>query len=167
MASETLTLQQMANTGSAASADLRVHSGTDLPSPPQDESYINKSRVPQSLRDALRSANGGGASTPTDSTSEEDYDDESNKPVAVLVRRRQETGHPRPASAPRSSSNLKVATMSSDPATPSDVSSEAGNFDDVAALKGARLYTVASDDKELRDILKKGMQKVSETWTGI
>lgn len=162
-----MTLSQMAATGTAASADLRVHSGPDSSSPPQDESYINKSRAPQSLREALRSANGGGASTPTDSTSEEDYDDESNKPVAVLVRRRKETEPGRPAFVPRSSSNLKVAAMSSGPATPSDVSSEAGNLDDVAALKGARLYTVASDDKELRDILKKGMQRVSERRTGI
>lgn len=52
--------------------------------------------------------------------------------------------------------------MDSDLPTLSDASSEAGNLDDVAALKGAKFYTVAADDKELRDILKRSMQRVRE-----
>lgn len=52
--------------------------------------------------------------------------------------------------------------MDGDLPTPSDVSSETGNLGDVAALKSTKFYAVAADDKELRDILKRSMQRVRE-----
>lgn len=165
MTSKALTIQQMDDAGESVPADRRVQLGPDSSSPSQEVFHVNDGRASYSLRDALRTANGGRASAPTDSTSEEDYDDCSKEPVAVLVRRRKGKNQERAILGSRSGSNLKVATMASGPATPSDVSSEAGNLDDVAALKGAKLYTVASDDKELRAILKRGMQRVSEQRT--
>lgn len=119
----------------------------------------------RALRQALRTADGGAIATPSESASEEDYDDESRKPVAVLLRRRK--GQEHAPSLPRSGSNLKISATSSGVATPSEASSEVGQIEDVSALKGAKVYTIASDDKELRDILRRGMQRVSsDVWCG-
>lgn len=160
MTTETLTPQQMADKVTAAPPDSRDHSSGSTTFPP-DETFTSVRRPPHSLRHALRAANGEGATTPTDSTSEEDYDDESKKPVAVLLRRTKEHESRPTKSLPRPGSNLKEE-MPSEPSTPvSDISSETGNLDDVAALKNAKVYTVASDDKELRAILKRGMQRAS------
>lgn len=154
----------MAEQGTAASADLNVNHGTDSTiSTPGDESYLEFTHAPHSLRDALRSANGGGPSTSTDSTSEEDYDEQSKKPVAVLMRRRKEPVKEAGQANPllRTGSNLKTAMMNSEPTTPSDVGSEMDKTEAISLPKGAKLYAVAPDDKELRAILRRGMQRVS------
>lgn len=159
MSSTTLTVVQMPGYGEAESPV-----GMDSFSHPQDGADGDSKPAPFSLRQALRSAQGVGASTPTDSTSEEDYDEDTKKPVAVLLRRSKEKERPGlQGSLPRSGSSLKIATASGEPLTPSDVSSEADALDahQMASLKGAKLYTVASDDKELREILKRGMLRVS------
>lgn len=148
----------MADNGTAAPADLRVHYGSK-PGTSVADSYFPANSQPSALRQALRAAESGGISTPSESASEEDYDDESRKPVAVLLRRRKEKETA--PSLPRTGSNLKISATSSGVATPSDASSEAGHLDDVSSLKGAKVYTIASDDKELRDILRRGMQRVS------
>jgi sterol O-acyltransferase len=120
---------------------------------------------PQALRQALRSTDNGLISTPPESASEEDYDDESQKPVAVLLRRRKNKENA--SSLARTGSNLKISATGSGVATPSEASSDAGGLEDVNVntLKGAKVYTIASDDKELRDILRRGMQRVStDAW---
>ncbi|KUI72646.1 Sterol O-acyltransferase 2 [Cytospora mali] len=150
----------MADKGTAAPADLKVHHGSKLSTPPPD-SYFSMNGSARALRQALRTANSGTPSTPPESASEEDYDDESRKPVTVLLRRRNEKEHA--PSLPRNGSNLKISASSSGVATPSDASSEAGSLDDVGALKGAKVYTIASDDKELRDILRRGMQRAKDS----
>lgn len=147
-----------------ASADLSAHQGVGTTiSTPDDDSYLEFTSAPRSLRDALRSANGGGPLTPTDSTSEEDWDDQNKKPVAVLTRRRKESANEpgRPSPLPRSGSALKTAIMNSEPNTPSDVGSEGDKLEPISVPKGAKLYAVAPNDKELRAILKRGMQRVS------
>lgn len=150
-----LTPEQMADKGTAAPADLGVHHGSKPGTSPAD-SYFAMSGPPRALRQALRTAGSGSLATPSESTSEEDYDDESRKPVAVLLRRRKGKEHA--PSLPRSGSNLKTSATGSGVATPSDGSSEAGHLEDVNALEGAKVYTIASDDKDLRDILRRGMQ---------
>lgn len=147
----------MADKGTAAPADLELHHGSKPGTSPAD-SYFAMSGPPRALRQALRTAGSGSIATPSES-SEEDYDDESRKPVAVLLRRRK--GQENAPSLPRSGSNLKTSAAGSGVATPSDGSSEAGHLEDVTALKGAKVYTIASDDKELRDILRRGMNRVS------
>lgn len=157
----------MTGQDAVAPTDLRFHHEDDATTTPGEEPYLEFSHTPHSLRDALRTANGGRTIAPTDSTSEEDYDDQSKKPVMVLMRRRKEPtkdpGQPHPVL--KSGSALKAAIMSSEPTTPSDVSSEADKLDDVPVPKGVQLYAVAPNDKELRAILKRGMQRVSEQVT--
>lgn len=158
----------MDDAGEAMPADRRVHYVPDSSSPSQEVSHISSSHAPHSLRDALRTAEGGTGSNSTESTSEEDYDDRPEEPVAVVVRRRKGKDPERANPRSRSGSNpAKVAAVTVGPKTPSDISSEVADLDDEAALKVTKLYTVASDDKELRAILKRGMQRVSETCTNI
>lgn len=158
----------MADNGTAAPADLRIHHGRSESTAhsPHTDSYNNHLRPRySSLRDALRSANGGGDGvvTPIDSTSEEDYDDDSKNPVAVLLQTSKDAhsqAAKTPASAPASGSSLKVA-MASEPSTPvSDMSVDGASLDDLSTLQGAKVYAVASGDKELRAILKRGVQRV-------
>lgn len=149
----------MAVAGEAVPADMRPDHGSDATGPPRGDSRVDISHAPRALRDALRTAHGGIPSTPPDSTSEEDYDDYAKKP---LVRRRKGRGQEQVNGRPRSASNLNIATMISDTTTPSDASSEAGNLNDAAAIKAATLYTIAADDKELRAILRRGLQRVRE-----
>lgn len=152
------TPEQMADKGTPAPADLSVNNGSKPATSPAS-SYFDMTGSSRALRQTLKTADGGTIATPSESASEEDYDDESRKSVAVLLRRKK--GQEHSPSLPRSGSNLKISATSSGVATPSEASSEAGHVDDVSALKGAKVYTVASDDKELRDILRRGMQRVS------
>lgn len=159
---ETPTPQQMADYGTSAPspADTRVHQENDSAgAPPQGNAYtrFQYSNQPHSLRDALRNAASRNPSSTSGSTSEEDYDDKTRNPVSVLLQ--EKTDDAGPSSHPGSS--LKAATMESGQTTPSDASFEA-NVDNVAVVNGAKVYTIASDDKELRDILKKGLQRVSD-----
>lgn len=157
----------MTDQGRAALADLQAHhEDGSTTTTPGDESYLEFSHTPHSLRDALRSASGPGAATPTDSTSEEDYDDhlQSKKPVAVFMKRRKESAKEpvQPNPLLRSGSALKAAVLSSEPTTPSDAGSEVDKMDGISVPKGAKLYAIAPNDKELRAILKRGMQRVSK-----
>lgn len=159
-----MTISQMTYQSPAAPADLSAHQGVDsTTSTPGDDSYLEFTSAPHSLRDALRSANGGGPLTPTDSTSEEDWDDQAKKPVAVLMRRRKESENDpgRPSPLPRSGSALKTAITNGEPSTPSDVGSEGDKLEPMSVPKSSKLYAVAPNDKELRAILKRGMQRVS------
>lgn len=150
----------MADATEALPAGLRPDHGADAGGPRRGDSWVDISHAPRALREALGTAHGGSPSTPPDSTSEEDYDDYAKKP---LLRRRKARGQEQVDGRTRSASNLNIATMVSDATTPSDASSEAGNLNDAAALKAATLYTIAADDKELRAILRRGLQRVSES----
>lgn len=161
MTSTTLTIQQMVEAGQSVPADRLTDQAQNTSKPSRQDAHTINGHVPHSLRDALTTANGGGAITPTDSTSEEDYDDYSRDSTTTLRRRRKGQVQQRPDPGSRSGSNLRTTVMNSGTATPSDGSSEVGNMDDLAPLKGSRLYAVASDDKELRAILKRGLQRVS------
>lgn len=126
-----------------------------------EEAYFTRNHnSPRALREALRLAGRGEISTPSESASEEDYDEESQRPVAVLRlnHRHDKDGA---TAVPTSGSKLKVGEGPGEVATPSDASSENGALEDVSSLRGAKVYTVASDDKELRDILRRGLQRVS------
>ncbi|ROV96275.1 hypothetical protein VMCG_07703 [Cytospora schulzeri] len=149
----------MADKGTAAPADLKVHYGDKTNTAPGD-SYFEMNGSARALRQALKTRDSGSISTPSESASEEDYDDESRKPVAVLLRRRKEKEQA--PSLPRTGSNLKISATSSGMETPSETSSETGHLEDVSALKGAKVYTIASDDKELRDILRRGMLRAKD-----
>lgn len=132
---ETLTPQQMADCGTSAPAESR---GND----PR----------PHSLRDALRAATARHSSSTTSlssSASEEDYDAKTHQPVAVLLQRKD------PDSSP------KTVAMDSGESTPTDTSFEA-SVAKSAPRKASKVYTIISDDKELREILRRGLQRVSE-----
>lgn len=157
MKSETLTAQQMADHGTPAPAPAGpwAHQRDQSANP-------GSPTQPHSLRDVLREAAGRSSSNTSVSTSEEDYDDKTNKsgdPVAVLLHTKKDDAA-RAGGGGNSNNSFNAATMNSGQTTPSDTSFEA-TIDHVAVLKGAKVYTIASDDKELRDILKKGLQRVS------
>lgn len=134
-----------------------------VPHASNEEAYFTRNNnPPRALREALRLAGSGKISTPSESASEEDYDEESQKPIAVLrlnKRREKEQATTLPASG----SKLKLSEGTGEVATPSDVSSETGSLEDISSLRGAKVYTIASDDKELREILRRGVQRVSTT----
>lgn len=138
----------MADNGTAAPAHLNVHDGSN------NGSYFTESSPGGALRDALTGTKRGGAiRTPSYSASEEDYDDdESRKPVAVVLGEKTKPGK-----------TLSKLNISSGLATPSDASSDGESLGPLKTkdLSGTRVYTVASDDKELRDILRRGLQRVS------
>lgn len=157
--SHLLTAHQMALNGAAGSADLRTQEET-VHNKSTEETYFTRNTSPRALREALQLANSGKISTPSESASEEDYDEQSQKPIAVLrLNRKREKNQA--AAHPTSGSKSKASEGTSEVATPSSASSENGTLEDVASLRGAKVYTIASDDKELREILRRGMQRVS------
>ncbi|KAG8168916.1 hypothetical protein KVR01_001665 [Diaporthe batatas] len=128
-----------------------------------EEAYFTRnSESPRALRDALRLAGRGAISTPSESASDEDYDDEAQKPIAVLrLNKSHETDGA--TTNPTSGSKLKASDATGEVTTPtSDVSSENVILEDITSLRGAKVYTVASDDKELREILRRGLQRAKE-----
>lgn len=151
----------MAANGVAGSAEPRMRDRNETIShTSNEEAYFTRNNPPRALRNALRLAGSGRISTPSESASEEDYDEESQKPIAVLRLNKKREKDPA-TTLPRSGSKLKVSEGTSEAATPSDVSSETGSLEDISSLRGAKVYTIASDDKELREILRRGVQRVS------
>ena len=131
-----------------------------VPNTSNEETYFTRNTPPRALREALRLAGSGKISTPSESASEEDYDEESQKPIAVLrLNKKREKGQA--TTLPAVGSKLKVSEGTAGTATPSDASSENGTLEDITSLRGAKVYTIASDDKELREILRRGAQRVS------
>lgn len=153
----------MAKRNPAAPAGLGGRHGDDSGTLTEEFSVINADHAPHFLREALQSAGRGIATTPTDSASEEDYDDQFNKPVAVLMTTEDGPSkrHAPPHHLLRSGSGVKTTIQDSEPRTPSDISSEAGQLEDLTITTRTKMYAVESDDKELRAILKRGMQRVS------
>lgn len=149
----------MAANGAAGSAEPRIRDET-VPHASNEEAYFTRNNPPRALREALRLSGSGRISTPSESASEEDYDEESQKPVAVL-RLNKKREKDQTTTLPASGSKLKLSEGTNEAATPSDVSSENGSLEDLSSLRGAKVYTIASDDKELREILRRGVQRVS------
>ncbi|POS72864.1 MBOAT family protein [Diaporthe helianthi] len=140
--------------------------GKPGPHKSNEEAYFTRNNnSPRALREALRLAGRAGISTPSESASDEEYDGESQKPIAVL---RLNKTHEKygDTTLPMSGSKLKVSEGTREVATPSDASSESGILlDDISSLRGAKVYTVATDDKELREILRRGLQRAKEPET--
>ncbi|KAL1867733.1 Sterol O-acyltransferase 2 (Sterol-ester synthase 2) [Diaporthe australafricana] len=149
----------MAGNGAAGPAGPMIQDGS-VHNKSTEDAYFTRKHSPRALREALRLADRGKISTPAESASEEDYDEESQRPVAVLrLNGRREKDEA--ATTPVSSSKLRSSEGASEVATSSDMSSENGALEDVSSLRGAKVYTIASDDKELREILRRGLQRVS------
>lgn len=136
----------------------------DITTLAEETSYTGAAHAPRSLKDALQAAGRGIINNPTDSASEEDYDDQFNKHVAV--RMSTEDGPSKRRAEPHpllnmSGSGPTTGSSNSELSTSSELSSEAAQLEDLSVLKRSKLYAVESDDKELRAILKHGMQMVS------
>lgn len=149
----------MAANGAAGPMGARTRDET-VPGTSNEETYFERKTSPRALREALRLAGSGKISTPSESASEEDYDEESQKPIAVL-RLNNKREKDQTTTLPAVGSKLKVSEGTGGAATPSDASSENGTLEDISSLRGAKVYTIASDDKELREILRRGVQRVS------
>ncbi|KAJ0294025.1 hypothetical protein CBS470a_001163 [Colletotrichum nupharicola] len=109
---------------------------------------------PRALRDALRAANGGrtNSTTPSETTSEEDYDEPK------LTRCR----HDRPAAkntpSPLKNSSNHERKLSLDGSTLSEASSideSTGGAD----RKDLKTYVLSADDRELRDVIRRGLER--------
>lgn len=95
---------------------------------------------------------------PSESTSEEDYDDLHRPSPSVLLRRRGKAD---------SYDNSGVATPEIVPLDTSRALGESSGLDSIQprvssrpTFKGQKTYVVASDDAELREILRKGLERV-------
>lgn len=149
---------QMADNGTATQADLNVDRGR-MGNGGENEngSYFPASHPPQALREALRATNGGSRSrASSESTSEEDWDEMSQQPVVVVRRQRTASGLKQPSRLRENASAVENSSSSR--------SSENGSFEDLTplktqGLKNAKVYTIAADDKELKEILRRGMQR--------
>lgn len=130
--------------------------------PNHGEQYVGDARQPGALADAPNSAKGAvGLRTPSESPSDEDYDEQQQdqKPINITLRRRVKQN---------SSSSSGIHTpeiVAQEAATPElkDSSSayEASNRRKSRdGAKGMKTYVVASDDTELRDILRRGLERV-------
>ncbi|OHF01492.1 MBOAT family protein [Colletotrichum orchidophilum] len=109
---------------------------------------------PRSLRDALRAAGGDRAtSAPSESPSEEDYDDPKQS-----ARLRKERAPPRPGASPLKKSSIRERTLSLDGST----LSEASSIDEEPIKDGSgrlKTYVLSPDDRELRDVIKRGLER--------
>ncbi|KAI1845109.1 hypothetical protein JX266_008656 [Neoarthrinium moseri] len=115
------------------------------------------------MAEALREAasGGGGLRTPSESASEEDYDETKHQtpPVSVMMRRRGQrdsydssaTGTPDIVTLDTQTSSLGGASSSEDLRRMS-----------AAGEKRGKTYVVASDDTELREILRKSLEREKE-----
>ncbi|KAL0930217.1 sterol o-acyltransferase [Colletotrichum truncatum] len=111
---------------------------------------------PHSLRDALRAANGGKPPyrTPSDITSEDDYDEPklSNK----YPNSRKDIG---PGTSPLRNSPKHDRKLSLDGSTLSEASSVDEPHNRGAGQKDLKTYVLSADDRELRDIIRRGLER--------
>ncbi|GJC85302.1 sterol O-acyltransferase 2 [Colletotrichum liriopes] len=112
------------------------------------------SEPPHSLRDALRTAAGGRttSTTPSESPSEEDYDD-----PRLSAGGRKERAPVRPGASPLKNSSNHDRKLSLDGSTLSETSS----VDESLRDGNGRLktYVLSPDDRELRDVIKRGLER--------
>ncbi|KAJ0167953.1 Sterol O-acyltransferase 2, partial [Colletotrichum tanaceti] len=112
------------------------------------------SEPPHSLRDALRTASGGRTTgaAPSESPSEEDYDDPK-----LSARRRKVQAPVRPGASPLKAASKRDRKLSLDGSTLSETSS----VDEPLRDGGGRLktYVLSPDDRELRDVIKRGLER--------
>ncbi|KAE9566843.1 Sterol O-acyltransferase 2 [Colletotrichum fructicola] len=109
---------------------------------------------PRALRDALRTANGGrtNSTTPSETTSEEDYDEPK------LTRRRHDRPAAKNTSSPLKNSSNHERKLSLDGSTLSEASSideSTGGAD----RKDLKTYVLSADDRELRDVIRRGLER--------
>ncbi|KAK1477220.1 MBOAT family protein [Colletotrichum cuscutae] len=111
------------------------------------------SREPRSLRDALRATGRAASATPSESPSEEDYDDPK-----LSARPRKGRAPVRPGASPLKNSSNRERKLSLDGSTLSETSS----IDDEPLRDGSgrlKTYVLSPDDRELRDVLKRGLER--------
>lgn len=113
------------------------------------------SEPPHSLRDALRAAGGHRktAATPSESPSEEDYDEPK-----LSERRRKERAPTRPGASPLKNPLVHERKLSLDGSTLSEASSIDEPMRD--SLGRLKTYVLSPDDRELRDVIKRGLERV-------
>lgn len=126
----------------------------------QSQSVQGGTREPGGLLDVLKPVGSdGGLQTPADSISEEDYDEDA-QPAPVLLRRRPAKDASYDSSAIDSPELIAVETSAG--------STESSSFEHLQPLtkldsgekSRKKTYIVASDDAELREILKRGLERV-------
>ncbi|WYZ42038.1 hypothetical protein EsH8_V_000933 [Colletotrichum jinshuiense] len=112
------------------------------------------SEPPHSLRDALRAAGGHRktAATPSESPSEEDYDEPK-----LSERRRKERAPTRPGASPLKNPLVHERKLSLDGSTLSEASSLDEPMRD--SLGRLKTYVLSPDDRELRDVIKRGLER--------
>jgi sterol O-acyltransferase len=129
---------------------------------------VFSSQSPNSLRDALKAANRkiDGFGTPSESPSEEDYDDISVASVKRTAKRR-----PSSSAAPLKGRQKPDANVFDSDTTYHQESvslSETSSAEQLPTLATARIraredlnaYVLDADDKELKEIIKRGLEKV-------
>ncbi|KAJ9156711.1 O-acyltransferase [Pleurostoma richardsiae] len=159
----------MASNGTAAPPDMVVNHGSDSSSEAfttgaSRDSYFNPANPPRALREALRSMGSSGR-TPSESPSEEDYDELSKTPPVIVLRRKRSESAPRP----RGSGLREMSTGPETGGTPEDHDDDEKlgpkqNGEQKAKKKVT--YGVAANDKELREILRAGMQRARQAEAG-
>ncbi|KAK6076066.1 Sterol O-acyltransferase 2 [Seiridium cupressi] len=120
----------------------------------------NDARQTQTLAESIEASSSRlGLRTPSDSPSVEDYDEQQHeKPVNVLLRRR----HRNDFSDDSTIHTPEIVTLNTARTDLKEGSSsdEASNWPKLKDLgKGKKTYVVASDDTELREILRRGLER--------
>jgi hypothetical protein len=149
-----------------AEVEPALEDGMELPEgaevAPNELRQAERSQHPRpgALAEAMRAAKRNMDQTPSEGTSasEEDYDEQQRPAVAVYLRRRAKRNRS------NESSTLPTPEIVHEGQNEKDLLGK-GAFEHVRPLstvkgKGEKTYVVASDDKELQDILRRGLQRV-------
>jgi sterol O-acyltransferase len=126
-----------------------------------------------SLRDALHTAHAhiDGFGPPSESASEEDYDAQSHTRETIIMRRRRR-GPTKPAvvmSSKRLSEDLGSDITAVEVPTQVDIDSlsKDSSLDDLQPLSVVATTAETVDDKEFRDMLRRGLERARKTGTGL
>jgi sterol O-acyltransferase len=130
---------------------------------------------PSSLRDAIQASSRHieGFGPPSESASEEDYDEQSNKPpVTLLLRRRGKQSSPAdgPKRANGTTNSHPTAVLNSRGSSDVSIVSENSSFEELQTLNTSGLasrgdtqtFVVTADDKEFREVLRRASQRAKD-----
>jgi hypothetical protein len=128
----------------------------------QNQSVLGGTREPGGLLDVLKPVGSDvDLHTPSDSPSEEDYDEDVHaQPTSVLLRRRPAKVGSYDSSAVDSPELIAVDTSSGLTTSSSFEHLQPLTQLDSGDKLSKKTYVVASDDAELREILKRGLERV-------
>jgi sterol O-acyltransferase len=128
----------------------------------------------KALSEALQHANrvAGEPASPASTTSEEDYDEliRQPPPVTLLVRRRQRTESHAKAKLGRTNTNGSTKDKDKDSTSDFALLTDTVAIDNIGlkplqtieGAKGSKAYVLSADDEELKEILKRGLQRVQD-----